>query len=216
MSDEELTGGDPGDQSEPAEGALTRRRFMTTSGVAVGAVIIWASPFPFADAAIGQVIRTNAGPNTTGPTGPTGPTGSTAPTASTASTASTGSTAATGTTGTSGTTELSYGTVSAGLGRITGVRVKSKSLTFTQDVLEPGTGHWWAFLRVPAEHGPATFRIGTAHHRITAAGEQSIKINFSDAGRRLVKRHRHADMTIDTSFVDDFGRRFAKAHTVHR
>jgi hypothetical protein len=106
--------------------------------------------------------------------------------------------------------------VSAGLGRIKDVRIKAGSLTFTQQILEPGTAHWWAFLHVPRDHGHVTVRIGTAHHQISAAGEHRIKLSFSDVGKREAKRHPHADMSIDTSFVDAGGRRFARAHKVHR
>lgn len=217
MADEDVTGGGA-EAPEDDDGGLTRRRFVRTSGLAVGAAIVWASPFPFADAAIGQVIRVNAGSNPTGPTGPTGTTGSTAGTGSTAATATSTPTATgtSGTTGTSGATGPTYGQVNAGLGRIKDVKVKGKSITFTQDLVEPGTGHWWAFLRVPRNHSHVTVRIGTVHHRITTAGEHRIKIEFTEVGRREAKRHAHADMSIDTSFVDALGRRYARAHRVHR
>jgi hypothetical protein len=216
MADDNVTGGDRDHEPVRDDEGLTRRRFVTTSGVAVGAVIVWASPFPFADAAIGQVIRSNAGNDPTGPTGPTGTTGSTASTGSTAPTASTGSTATTGTTGTSGSSELSYGKVSAGLGRIKDVRIKAGSLTFTQEILEPGTAHWWVFLHVPHDQSPITMRIGAAHDHILAAGEHRIKVSFSEFGKKEAKRHAHAAMSIDTSFVDSYGRRFAKAYKVQR
>jgi hypothetical protein len=53
--------------SESADrGGLTRREFFGTA-VAVGAVIVWATEFPFSDAVTGQTIGPGGGP--TGPTG---------------------------------------------------------------------------------------------------------------------------------------------------
>lgn len=54
----------------PDEGGITRRHFVGT-GVAVGAAIVWTSPF--ADAAIGKVLANGPVTGTTGTTGPTGP-----------------------------------------------------------------------------------------------------------------------------------------------
>jgi hypothetical protein len=184
---------------------------VTGSGVAIGAAIVWASPFPFADAAIGQVIRNSPGSD------PTGPTGTTGASASTGASAATGATAATAAPGTSGSTgELPYGEVNAGLGRISDVRVKAGSLSFTQEILEDGTCHWWVFLHVPRDHGVVVVRIGTAHRHVASPGEHRIKVAFSEVGRKEAKRHAHAQLSIDTSFVDTFGRRFAKAHKVKR
>ncbi len=201
-----------GDPQSPVdgEGTLTRRRFIAAGGVAVGAVVVWSSPLPFADAAIGQVIRSNA----SSPTGPTGPTGSSGGTG----TASTGPTAGTGTTATSGPAPPRYGEVSAGLGHIKKVRLKPGALSFEQQILEAGDAHWSVLLRVPRGH-PHGFRavpIGTAHHQIAQSGEHRIKVVFAGAAKRHLKLHKDADLVIDTTFVDKLGRRFVKAFVVRR
>jgi hypothetical protein len=61
-----------------------------------------------------------------------------------------------------------------------------------------------------------TVRLGTAHHTIVTAGEHRITVSFSEKGRREARRHPHAELSIDTNFVDELGRRFAVAHHVHR
>jgi len=192
------------------ERRLTRRAFVAT-GVAVGAAVVWASPFPFADAAIGQVIHSNASP-----TGTNGPTGASGSSGSTGNSGSTGPTGSTGSTGTTGTSELSYADVNAGLGNVTDVHVKADWLSFKQDILELGTAHWWVFLAV--HHGATTVnvRIGAAHRTIDDPGTKQVTVDFTKFGQREAKRHPHADMLIDTSFLDGYGRRFAHVHRVDR
>jgi hypothetical protein len=73
MSPSERPPRDTGSESPDRRG-LTRRQFVGTA-VAVGAVIVWGTEFPFSDSAIGQTI---------GPGGPTGPTGASAAAAVTA------------------------------------------------------------------------------------------------------------------------------------
>lgn len=204
-----------GDSQSPPddEGTLTRRRFIAASGVAVGAVVVWSSPLPFADAAIGQVIRSNAS-SPTGPTGPTGPSSGTGTTASTGPT----STGGTGPTATSGPAPPHYGAVSAGLGRVKKVRLKPGSLSFEQQILEAGDAHWSVLLRVPRQHhhGFQAVRLGAAHHRIAKSGDHQIKVGLAATAKRHLKLHTKADVVIDTTFVDDLGRRFVKAFVVHR
>jgi hypothetical protein len=198
---------------------LTRRRFVA-AGVAAGAVVVWGAPFPFADSAIGQVIQSNFNGTTTGPTGPMGTTGSTASTGSSASTGSTGSTATTGTsgsTGSTGATGPAYGKVSAALRNVHHVRIKPGSLSFVQEIIEPGAAHWWVFVRVVHRSGRyVNVRIGAAHHIISEAAEMQVKVNFTAFGKREIKRHPDSDLLVDTSFLDGFGRRFAHTHTIPR
>ena len=205
-----------GDSPSPLddETTLTRRRFIAASGVAVGAVIVWSSPLPFADAAIGQVIRSNA----SGPTGPTGPTGPSTGTGTTASTGPTAGTGGTGPTATSGPAPPRYGEVSAGLGRVKKVRLKPGSLSFDQQILEAGDAHWSVLLRVPREHhhGFQSVRIGAAHRKVLTSGEHQIKVKLAEVAKRELKLHKHADVVIDTTFVDNLGRRFVKAFVVRR
>lgn len=90
---------------EAGRPAITRRQFIGSAATAVGAVVVWTNPFPFADAAIGRQVQ----PHLDGPTGPTGPTGSSGPPfvpppATTTTTTTTVPTGPTGPTGSSGTT----------------------------------------------------------------------------------------------------------------
>jgi len=201
-----------GESSSSPDETLTRRRFIAASGVAVGAVVIWSSPLPFADAAIGQVIRSN----TSGPTGPTGPTGSSGGTGGGASTGP--ATGGTGSTATSGPAPPRYGEVSAGLGQVRKIRLKTRSLSFDQRFLEKGKAQWSLLLRVPRDqhHHFLAIPIGSAHREISATGEHRIKVVLADTAQRHIKRHKHADIVIDTTFVDALGRRFAKAFVVRR
>jgi hypothetical protein len=213
VADDSLSGnagtGEPDDEHK-----LTRRAFVAT-GVAVGAAVVWAAPFPFADAAIGQVIHSNASPTgTTGPTGASGSSGSTGNSGS--SGGSTGSTGSTGTTGTTGTSELSYADVNAGLGNVTDVHVKADGLRFKQDILELGAAHWWVFLAVHRGGTTVNVRIGAAHRIIDDPGTKQVTVDFTSFGQREAERHPDADMLIDTSFLDGYGRRFAHVHHVHR
>jgi hypothetical protein len=50
---------------------MTRRAFVA-GGIAIGAAVVWTSPFPFAEAAIGQLLPVDDALGATGPTGPTG------------------------------------------------------------------------------------------------------------------------------------------------
>jgi hypothetical protein len=219
--DDDISTGIGGPQSADDDPGLTRRRFVA-AGVAAGAVVIWGAPFPFADSAIGQVIRSNFNSGATGPTGPTGTTGSTASTGSTGSTASTGSTGSTATTGTSGSTGLTggteplYGKVSAALRNVRDVRLKAGSLSFVQEIIEPGAAHWWVFVRVHRNDRYVNVRMGAAHQVITEAGEKAVKVNFTAFGKREIKRHPGSDVLIDTSFLDGLGRRFAHVHKITR
>jgi hypothetical protein len=104
QSGDRLDGAPQSDGESTDERRFTRRQAVA-GGAAFGAAVVWTSQFPFADAAIGQVISAR----TLGPTGTTGPTGSgekeggetasTGPTAATGTTSSTGSTGQTGPTG---------------------------------------------------------------------------------------------------------------------
>jgi hypothetical protein len=62
---------DPDEEGRGEEERITRRRFVAGSVAAFGAVVVWSSPWPFSDAAIGQLIESAAA----SPTGATGPTG---------------------------------------------------------------------------------------------------------------------------------------------
>jgi len=63
-----------GSGRERPDDGVTRRRFVA-GGVAIGAAVVWTSPFPFADAAIGQILPVDEAFGSAGPTGPTGSSG---------------------------------------------------------------------------------------------------------------------------------------------
>jgi hypothetical protein len=106
--------------------------------------------------------------------------------------------------------------VSTALRNVHGVRVKSGSLSFIQEIIELGTAHWWVFVRVHRNGRYVNVRIGAAHQIITQAAETAVKVKFTAFGKRELKRHPHSDLLIDTSFLDEFGRRFAHVHTITR
>jgi hypothetical protein len=59
-------------------------------------------------------------------------------------------------------------------------------------------------------------RIGAAHQIITEAAETPVKVNFTAFGKREIKRRSDSDLLIDTSFLDESGRRFAHVHKITR
>lgn len=214
MSEATSSGGSEESREPAPDASLTRRGFVAASGVAIGAAVVWASPFPFADAAIGQVLHSGNAGDPTGPTGPTGSSGSAGTASTGATTTPTGTTA---TSGPSGPTGPRYGAVSAALGDITNVRVKARSISFEQRIIEAGEAHWTVFLRIPAgRHRHRNVKLGTAQARIDHGGEHHIKVAFDEFGRREAKRYGDADVVIDTTFVDALGRRFAKAFRLPR
>ena len=71
MSDEAAKGKRPVPNEESTgnpDELITRRRFVVGGATAIGAAIVWTSPWPFADAGIGQLIDSALA----SPTGPTG------------------------------------------------------------------------------------------------------------------------------------------------
>jgi hypothetical protein len=202
------------ESEEPArDGDMTRRRFVAASGVAIGAAIIWSAPFPFADAAIGQVLR--SGTVNGGVTGAAGTTGASGTTGSSGTSGPSGATTppppATGTSGASGPPSPAGRAIIHGLERITHVRRADKWLGFTQDFAEPGEAHWTVFLRFHLDDG-RRFRhvpIGSAHRQVRQAGEHAVRVQFSRHGVIEYARRGRADLALDTVFVDSYGRRFA-------
>ena len=71
VSDEAAEGNRPVPNEESTgsqDERITRRRFVVGGATAIGAAIVWTSPWPFSDAGIGQLID-SAWASPTGPTG---------------------------------------------------------------------------------------------------------------------------------------------------
>jgi hypothetical protein len=175
------------------------RRQAVASGAAFGAAVVWTSQFPFADAAIGQVIRSSA----TGATGTTGSgekeagsTGSTGTSTSTGST-STGA-AATGTTGATG-----PGVSSAPPFRFPQVNVASDG-EFALSVQFPEPGNFEFLVtsanslsRIAAALKPGRGRsaFARAHVRSAKAGVVRLKAKPTKQGATLLRRRRRAGLS---------------------
>jgi hypothetical protein len=196
---------------------LTRRRFVA-SGVVLGAAVVWTSPFPFADEAIGATIHSNVD----GPTGPTGPTGP-AETGSTGTTAPTGTTgpAGTGTTGPTGQNPPELpddATVRRGLNNITELKVGAQRVRFKQHYIQPGFVAWNLYLMpagAKATYALRPTRIGkkAARKKVARAGRPLNTVDITKRGRTLLKEHPSAQLVLYTTFTDPRGHRI---HAVKR
>lgn len=198
MSDRPDDGG--ADQAADSDGDITRRRFVA-SGIAIGAAVVWSAPFPFADAAIGQTIPTSrAG----GPTGPTGPSGDTTTTPAPPSN-----------TQTAPPTITDQQVVSA-LRKVRRVRLTGRGVSFDQDFVQSGVGHWVVDIsnwkrplnaNVAAKRLRRPVRIGAESRVIRKAGTTRVHVEFSARGRRLLKAHPEAKVVLRSVFVRPSGRR---------
>lgn len=190
---------DPKDLDSSGRDRFTRRQAVT-SGVAFGAAVVWTSQFPFTDAAIGQVIRTNLGPTgTTGPTGPTGPAeeekGSTGPVSSTGSTGTTGPTGSTGPTGTTGPgpAPFHFPQLKVGSdGKMALVVRFPASGDFDLLVTNANSLVRIAMLLKPG-HGRSVF--ARAHARSTGGGVVHLKAKPTHSGARLLARRGDAGLS---------------------
>jgi hypothetical protein len=182
----------PPEQPQP----ISRRRFVA-SGAAIGAAVVWGAPFPFADAAIGQVIHGRAGLDATGTTGPTGPTGSTG----TGSTGTTGSTGKTGPTSTSGPSGPTGPTGKHKPSKTHRIKIELHGGSITEDdhghipvTLENiGTGACTGTVKLEAMVGKHGHRhrvsLGSAHFNIPAKRKHRLQIKLDRAGRTQLSEH---------------------------
>ena len=172
------------------------RRQAVASGAAFGAAVVWTSQFPFADAAIGQVINTT----TLGPTGTTGPTGPEKKEEGTGSTGSTGSTSSTGTTSTGSTGSTGPGATSTPPFRFPQLSIAGDG-EMALSVHFPAAGDF-EFLatngnnlsRIAAALTPGRGRsaFARAHAHATKAGVVRVKAKPTQKGAALLRRRRRA------------------------
>jgi hypothetical protein len=195
------------------------RRQAVASGAAFGAAVVWTSQFPFADAAIGQVIRSSA----TGATGTTGSgekeAGSTGSTGTSTSTGSTSTAAATGTTGATGpgvssTPPFRFPQVNVAAdgefalsvqfpeaGNFEFLATSANSLARIADALKPGRGRS-AFAR--------------AHVRSAKAGVVRLKAKPTTQGATLLRRRRRAGLSTPLRAYVRFTPTHGRATTLYR
>lgn len=85
------------------------------------------------------------------------------------------------------------------------VRYSGKSLRFTERALEAGTFTYRARLTYSTGKGKkrksVTRTLGTTTVKATGAGTLQVSIKITTKGRRLLKEHRAARITLDTQFV---------------
>jgi hypothetical protein len=195
MTDEQSRDPLEGQQAQGEGASADERRFTrrqaVAGGAAFGAAVVWTSQFPFADAAIGQVISAR----TLGPTGTTGPTGSSEkeaekPADKTATQTETGATgpAATGPTGPS--------TTSGPVFRFPQLKVDSDGeMALTVSFPTAGSFEFLAtnansLSRIAAAltpgHGRAAF--ARAHARSNKAGVVRLKAKPTSKGAALLRR----------------------------
>jgi hypothetical protein len=184
----------PEDDAAGADARRFTRRQAVAGGAAFGAAVVWTSQFPFADAAIGQVIRNVEG--ATGTTGPTGPPEKeeTKKTETKAAPGSTGTTAATGSTGATGTTtppfrfpqikvaldgDMAITVNFPSAGEFELLVTSANSLARIATALKPG-------------HGRSTF--ARAHVRSSSAGIVRLKAKPTKAGAKLLGRRQRAHL----------------------
>ena len=185
------------------------------SGVAFGAAVVWTSSFPFADAAIGQVIPTNS----LGPTGSTGATG-TSETGATGGTATTGPTGTgTGTSGGTGTTPPpTDAAILAGLREVTNVRVGKGGISFAQKYAEDGRTRWaidMTFFKPSVKGAKVQRPIRVASGSgVVKAGKRYKRLKLSKNGRKAMKAHKGARLVLRTTFSDARGKKFSSNHVL--
>jgi hypothetical protein len=183
------------DAASSDERRFTRRQAVA-GGAAFGAAVVWTSQFPFADAAIGQVIRNVAG--ATGATGPTGPpekeetkteTKTTPP-----STGSTGTTAATGSTGATGTTAtpFRFPQIKVSLNGDMAITVNFPSAGDFELLVTNGNSLSRIATALKPGRGRSTF--ARAHVHSSSAGIVRLKAKPTKAGAKLLSRRQRAHL----------------------
>jgi hypothetical protein len=174
------------------------RRQAVAGGAAFGAAVVWTSQFPFADAAIGQVIRNVEG--VTGTTGPTGPpekeeAKKTETKTETPSTGSTGTTSSTGSTGATGTTTPPF--------RFPQIKLASDGeMAVTVNFPAGGdfellvtSGNSLSRIAAALKPGPHRSAFARAHAHSKGPGIVRVKAKPTAAGKTLLGRRRRAHLS---------------------
>jgi hypothetical protein len=186
------------DAASSDERRFTRRQAVA-GGAAFGAAVVWTSQFPFADAAIGQVIRNVEG--ATGTTGPTGPpekeeTKKTETKVETPSTGSTGTTAATGSTGATGTTPppFRFPQIKVALNGDMAITVNFPSAGDFELLVTNGNSLSRIAKALKPGHGRSAF--ARAHAHSNSAGIVRLKAKPTKAGAKLLSRRKRAHLPV--------------------
>jgi hypothetical protein len=184
------------DAASSDERRFTRRQAVA-GGAAFGAAVVWTSQFPFADAAIGQVIRNAEG--ATGTTGPTGPpekeeTKKTETKVETPSMGSTGTTAATGSTGATGTTAppFRFPQIKVSLNGDMAITVNFPSAGDFELLVTNGNSLSRIATALKPGRGRSTF--ARAHVHSNSAGIVRLKAKPTKAGAKLLSRRQRAHL----------------------
>jgi hypothetical protein len=181
------------DDATSSDARRFTRRQAVAGGAAFGAAVVWTSQFPFADAAIGQVIR-----NVEGPTGTTGPekeeTKKTETKVETPSTGSTGTTAATGSTGATGTAPppFRFPQIKVALDGDMAITVNFPSAGDFELLVTNGN----SLSRIAAalKPGPGRSTFARAHAHSNGAGIVRLKAKPTKAGAKLLGRRQRAHL----------------------
>jgi len=184
----------PEDDAAGTDARRFTRRQAVAGGAAFGAAVVWTSQFPFADAAIGQVIRAGS----EGATGTTGPTGSpekeaTKTETKTDTTSSTGTTASTGSTGATGT---------APPFRFPQIKVSlNGDMAITVNFPSPGdfellvtNGNSLSRIAAALKPGPGRSTFARAHVHSNSAGIVRLKAKPTKTGTKLLNRRKRAHL----------------------
>jgi hypothetical protein len=182
----------PEDDAAGTDARRFTRRQAVASGAAFGAAVVWTSQFPFADAAIGQVIRAGS----EGATGTTGPAEKeeTKTETKTETTSSTGTTASTGTTGATGTAPPPF--------RFPQIKVSlNGDMAITVNFPSPGdfellvtNGNSLSRIATALKPGRGRSTFARAHVHSNSAGIVRLKAKPTKAGAKLLGRRQRAHL----------------------
>jgi hypothetical protein len=189
----------PEDEAAGTDARRFTRRQAVAGGAAFGAAVVWTSQFPFADAAIGQVIRNVEG--ATGATGPTGPPEKeeTKPETKTetktapAATGSTGTTSATGSTGATGAPPpFRFPQIKVALNGDMAITVNFPSAGDFELLVTNGN----SLSRIAAalKPGPGRSAFARAHVHSNSAGIVRLKAKPTKAGAKLLGSRQRAHL----------------------
>jgi hypothetical protein len=187
----------PEDDAASSDARRFTRRQAVAGGAAFGAAVVWTSQFPFADAAIGQVIRNVEG--VTGTTGPTGPpekeeAKKTETKTETPSTGSTGTTSTTGSTGATGTSPppFRFPQIKVALNGDMAITVNFPSAGDFELLVTNGNSLSRIATALKPGRGRSTF--ARAHVHSNSAGIVRLKAKPTKAGAKLLGRRQRAHL----------------------
>jgi trimeric autotransporter adhesin len=92
--------------------------------------------------------------------------------------------------------------VQDGLRDVTDVRMTSRSVRFTQDVVAPGALRWTLEVRI----GERTVRLASGRRTVTAAGEVADTLALDARDRALLRKYPHARLVLASTLKLDNGR----------